>query len=205
MRKFLHILFIAITLNAAGQDYIKEDGSLIPDNSKKTKNNIWDKLRFGGNFMILPSSYYGYKTLYIDISPMVAYKVNKRLTAGNFFVYQYYSNDFYKLSTSLYGVKPFIQFALINDIDELFNNSTDLNLGVSLIVQKPYLSIEKNLFYEGDGRKWITATLAGFTVVQKIGNRGGFYISLLWGLSGDSEYYLLEVQSNPITEIGFYF
>ncbi len=205
MRILFYIIILLASVRMYGQDYIKEDGTTGENKTVKRHSAVWDNMRFGGNFMIMPSSYYGYNELYVDISPLVAYKFNKRVMAGNYFVYQYYRNDFYQLRTSIYGVKPFVQVVLINNIDELFSNSTNLNLGFSLIAQQPFLSVERNLFYEGTGRKWITATLAGLMIIQRVGARGGFYISLLWGLAGDPEYYFLQAQSNPIIDIGFYF
>ncbi len=205
MRIILYIMLLLFFVRGYSQDYIKEDGTTETNQTVRKHASFWDNMRFGGNFMIMPSSYYGYNELYVDISPMVAYQFNKRLMAGNYFVYKYYRNDFYQVKTSIYGIKPLVQLVLINNIDELFSGTTNLNLGFSLVAQQPFLSVEKKLFYEGTGRKWITATLAGLMIVQRVGDRGGFYLSLLWGLAGNPEYYLLQEQSNPIIDIGFYF
>jgi len=203
MRFILFISFLFFSTYLTAQEYIKEDGT-IANNKTEKKSSFWENVRFGGNFMILPSSYYGYKELYIDLSPMIAYRFNKRIIGGNYFVYQYYSNSYFNLKTSLYGIKPYLQLVAIDDIDEIFSNSTNLNLGVSFILQQPIVSVEKRLFSEYNGRQWLTATLGGIMIVQKAG-KAGFYISLLWGLAGDQEYYYLLTQSNPMIDIGFYF
>ena len=203
-RVFIFSLLFSLSFFLFSQDFITEDGT-IGNKEKKTAKAKWsDRLIFGGNFMLEPYSYNGYSVFYADVSPMVGYMVTDRFIAGNYFIFRYYGNDYYRFYTSIYGVKPYLRYRLIKNLDNIMPFDAHFNTGITLVASQEFLNVEKRIFYEGPGRKWIAGTLAGFSIVQPLGTKGGFYISLLWLVAGDQNILITNNYYSPIIDFGFY-
>src|SRR5688572_11858407 len=82
---------------------------LLHGQEAQYSENFSDRLFFGGNFGLQFGSY-----TYVDISPMVGYKITERLAAGVGATYIYYSVDdhVYNLNykTHIYGGSIFSRF-----------------------------------------------------------------------------------------------
>jgi len=202
IRICIFIFLASLSINLFSQDYITEDGSA--GNKPAPKEKWTNRMVFGGNFMILPSSYYGYNEFYMELSPLIGYKVTDRLIAGNYFIFMYYSNEYYNFKTSMYGFKPFLRYRAIKNIDDILPFSSNLNTGITLVASQEFLNVERSLFLEGEGRRWIAATFAGFSIEQPLGKKGGFFISILWQIAGDKEFILLNGNSATYVNFGFY-
>jgi hypothetical protein len=199
----LGILFLKATL-LFSQDYITENGTISNKEETTKKSKLVDKLIFGGNFMLEPYSEYGYNVFYVDMSPMVGYLLTDRLITGNYFIFKYYGNDYYKFYTSIYGLKPYVRYKLIKNIDNILPFDSNINTGISLVASQDFLNVEKRIFYEGKGREWITGTFGGISIVQPLGSKGGLYFSILWLIAGSNKTLFLNNYYSPILELGFY-
>lgn len=201
---FIFNILLVTSFFLFSQDFITEDGTVGNKENKKVKASWSERLVFGGNFMLAPYSQNGYNVFYADISPMVGYMATDRLILGNYFIFRYYGNDYYRFYTTIYGFKPYMRYKLIKNLDNIMPFETNLNTGITLIASQEFLNVEKRLFYEGVGRKWITGTLAGLSIVQPLGKKGGFYVSILWLVAGNEEILITNNYSSPIVDIGFY-
>jgi len=201
---FVVVIMLNLPMSAMSQGYIGENGTILSDSVKSKKTSVWDKMVFGGSFWIMPSSYYGYNELYIDISPMAGYMFTKHLIVGNYFIYRYYSNDYYKTNTSFYGIKPYAYYSLFRNIDDVLPFNTHLNTGLSLMLEQDLLSYERKYITGENGRMWVGGTLAGIGITQPMGIKGAFFISILWQVAG-STYYSVINPGNPYINFGFYF
>ncbi len=201
---FIFSLLFFLSLFLYSQDFITEDGAVGNKENKTAKTKWTDKLVFGGNFMLEPYSYNGYSVFYADVSPMVGYMITDRLITGNYFIFRYYGNDYSRFYTSIYGVKPYLRYKLIKNLDNIMPFDAHFNTGITLVASQEILNVEKRIFYEGVGRKWITGTLAGLSIVQPLGKKGGFYVSILWLVAGNEEILITNNYSSPIVDIGFY-
>jgi hypothetical protein len=181
--KFIFILFlISIRLHLIAQyEYPSEEAT----NQKKESHNN-SKIYFGGNLGL----WFGDIT-YIELTPLVGYKITPRLWAGGGPMYIYYKElDFYK--TSIYGGKVFGQFFIFKDLNETAN----INLGdIYIYAENEILNVEplKVNFITGnyykDDRKWIDITLVGFGMRYPIGDRVGISLTILWDINQNPEYY----------------
>jgi len=159
----------------------------------KNKKNIRtedSKVFFGGNIGLSFWTDYAY----IELSPLIGYKITPRFWAGGGPKYMYIKNSIYYQS-SIYGIKNFASFAVLDKINE----ATNIGLGsISLYAENELLSIEPFYYnspisyYTGE-RKWYDIVLAGFSLRFPLGDRLGFSIIVLWGLTDSANL----LYSNP--------
>ena len=158
------------------------------------------RLFFGGDFGLS----FGTNT-YINLSPIVGYKVTNRLSAGLGPIYIFEKYKYYNFKTSTYGGKAFLSFTVFQDIGKY------LNIGIGNIIlhaENEVISVEKLYFdnttgriYTMDERLWIDNLLVGGGLNQPFGSRGGINIFVLWDVT-QNQY---SPHSNPIVRLGFYF
>lgn len=163
---------------------------------KEKKERRRNRLLFGGNFWMSFGT-----SSYVEIAPIIGYKVTPKLTAGAGPVYIYENyRDFYQRST--YGIKTMVTYSLFSNLSESLN----VNIGnIILHAENECLNIEPyfidqygNIFSEG--RVWIDNLLLGGGIMQPIG-RGGISLMILWDVTQHPYSYY----TNPILRLGFYF
>jgi hypothetical protein len=142
-----------------------------------------DRLVFGGNFGLSFGSYTS-----ILVAPTVGYRVTDNFTAGLGLSYQYWRDNFYDVSNSIYGGMLYGRY----------------NVFKGLFVEADF-EMNNTLAYTFDNlggytseRKWIPSLLLGGGYYTG-GNVGGFYISVLYDViqNPNSPYYQI-----PIFRIG---
>ena len=194
MRHYIALLgtFVLLFLSeiASGQYY-------EPEAAKKP--NPWF---FGGSFGFSAGS-----VTAVDLAPIVGYRVTPRFSVGGGINYQYYkaNNENYGLpifETQIYGVNTFVSYAVIQNLD----NIGIMGLGgITLHAEYDGLSLERRYFdypsFPKNGRMWISNYLAGFGLVQPLGERSSVSILFLWSINPPA----VSPYSNPVVKIGFNF
>jgi len=186
MKRTLIILTLSVMLvgsydAVAQRDFTSGSGS-----------SFMDRVYFGGSF----GAQFGDIT-YIDLSPSVGYMINRNLSAGVGITYQYYQ---YKLlnnyTTHVYGGRVFVR-----------QNFKIMKLPLFIYGEYENLRYE---FLEGiaqDGSfitetVWVPGVLIGGGYYQRIGNRAGFMIAVLYNVIYDDKY---TPYNNPVIRIGLTF
>ena len=108
---------------------------------------------------------------YFSISPIIGYKLTEKLVPGVSLMYRYTNNKFYQpnVSTSDYGVSPYLRYMLGN--------------GIFLHTEYEYLNYEYLISPTESVRKTNGSFLAGGGFFQPFGRRAGFYASILYNFS----------------------
>lgn len=132
------------------------------------------------------------RTFFVDLSPMVGYKLTEKLSFGPGVVYHYVSQR--GLSYSNYGVKGFARFLII---PVLFAHVEHELLNV------PYTySQSLNGRLQVESRRNVNSTLAGLGYRQRISDRFAIDTTVLANLQ-PSDFFSL--YSFPVIRFGFYF
>jgi hypothetical protein len=149
------------------------------------KTPFKDRIFFGGNLGLQ----FGNLT-YIDVSPLVGYKITDKLHAGIGATYIYYKHKdaYLKYETSIYGGRVFGRYYIM---DNLFAHSEYemLNLEVpETVTGGNYELVRDN----------ISSVLVGGGYAQEIGANASLVLMLLWNLT-EEQY---SPYQNPIIRIG---
>jgi len=152
------------------------------------KPSFKDKLYFGGGLGLQ----FGQVTL-IDVSPMVGYKLTSRIHPGIGLTYSYYNDKRYSIpiSYSTYGGSVFTRIFLF---ESLYAQAEAEYLNIKVFTFTGTSTYTTN-------RQWIDSYLVGGGYYQKIGERSGMYLTILWNLNQTE----LTPYSNPVMRIGFNF
>ncbi len=152
---------------------------------QKPNSSIFDRLYFGGGVGLN----FGTQT-YIEISPIVGYKITDRFSAGLGlkYIYYKYNDDYLNYSTNIYGGGPFARYFVLEGLF-IHTEFEVLNLEVPDPLSYRYY------------RANITSVFLGGGYRQMIGNSSSLDILLLYNIneSRNSPY------QNPIIRIGFGF
>lgn len=148
-----------------------------------------DRFYFGGNLGLQFGS-----ATYIDLSPLVGYKISEQFSAGVGATYIYYNvkeNAYnYKYETSIYGGRVFARYHFM---ENLFAHAETelLNMDVPEKISGPtnYRLVRDN----------IVSVLGGGGYAQPIGARSALIVMLLWNFT-EEQYSPYE---NPIFRVGF--
>jgi hypothetical protein len=181
---FLILLQVFFLLGAGNAQNDSLDAYVQPQNEKSTdplqnaknsKDDFAERLRYGGSF----GAFFGQQT-YIELSPKVGYKVDKRLIVGVGANYIYYSIKDYgqKFVTHIYGPTVFAQYSLISG---LFAYGEFNGYNVASYSSVPPYNAE---------RIWIGSAPVGIGYYSG-GQIGGVYLSILYDLINNpySPYY----------------
>jgi hypothetical protein len=171
MKKFL-IITILITFSEFG---------VSQENSVKDMS-FSERVFFGGNFGLQ----FGNIT-FIDISPLVGYRVTDRSAAGAGISYMYYREYFpgiYEFSTSIYGGRLFGRYFIL---DNIFAHA-----------EYEVLNLES---YYDQRRLNVVSLLGGGGYRQHIGGRTFLNAMILWNFN-ESAY---SPYRNPIIRMGINF
>lgn len=144
------------------------------------QNNINNRIYFGGNLGLQFGTY-----TYIDISPLIGYKLTEKLSVGTGVTYIYFRDNFYDYNTSIYGGRLFSRYRLLENIfthveyEVLSREVYDINWDLK--------RVNVNSFFVGGGYQ------------QMIGGNASLNILVLWNLN-ETAY---SPYQNPIIRVGF--
>lgn len=148
-----------------------------------------DRIFIGGNLGLQFGS-----ATYIDISPLVGYKITERIHAGIGATYIYYkvkdSYYNYAYETSIYGGRLFGRYYFL---ETLFGHAEFEVLNMDVPEE---ISGTPNFNYVRDN---ITSVMVGGGYAQPIGENSALILMVLWNLT-EEQY---SPYQNPIFRIGF--
>lgn len=160
-----------------------------------------DRIFFGGNF----GMQFGTITS-IEVSPIVGYYITPKLSAGAGIRFEYFKDKgyyaTYAYETTIYGGDIFTRYIIISNLGEGLN--LGLNTGIFIQAEYEALSLEKMYFdppYTEPGRFIVHSVLVGGGIIQPIGSRSAFLLSVLYNLNESAR----SPYSNPIIRVGFTF
>lgn len=151
----------------------------------KEKVPFGQRLVFGGNIGLQFGNY-----TFVDISPLVGYKVTDQLIMGLGATYIYYSvDDFqYKYSTNIFGGRTFTKYYLM---ENLFAHVEYEILNMEVVDDLTYKLVRTN----------IPSLFVGGGYRQMMGERSAFELLLLYNLMEERN----SPYQNPIVRAGFVF
>lgn len=158
-----------------------------------------DRLFYGGSFGLSVGS-----ITWIEVSPIVGYRLIPRVSAGIGGTYIYYKNNFYGTQgTGIYGGNIFATVVLIKNLGDMMNMQSSTNL--FLHGELEFLSLDRSFFEnpgpEATGRFMVNNMWVGPGIKQRIGERTGVYLMVLFNLNET----VYSVYSNPTIRMGFVF
>ena len=178
MRKLFLKLFLLLSLNALYSQVKAQDSAMLPKHPPKER--IIDRMFFGGNIGLQ----FGTVT-FLDISPLVGYRITDKISAGIGATYQYYhyQDKLYNFETNVYGGRVFGRYFFT---DYLFGHA-----------EYEYLNLEAFDFFPRR-RVDVGSFLAGGGYFQRFGNNSGIVVMILYNFT-ESAY---TPYQNPIIRIG---
>lgn len=159
---FLFLWFLALSPLLAQHNDEEEQG----DNDSST---LWDKIYVGGNFGLQ----FGYYT-YIDVSPLVGYRITDKFSAGPGITYRFLKIRGYE-SSSTYGGRFFARHIIGK---QFFAHTEYENLNTQVLD-----------IFSGQGRlvrDWVPGFFIGGGIYQPIGERAAVVIYGLYNLLYDN-------------------
>jgi long-subunit fatty acid transport protein len=178
MKKIIAVLLFALSTAQLSAQYYEKP---------KEKPSFKDKIFFGGGLGLQ----FGTITA-IEVSPIVGYKVTERFHTGVGFKYSYFKYKDYTptIDFSAYSGSVFTRFFITESLFA-YAEVEALNTEVLAISNS---TIEWK-------RKWIDSYFIGAGYFQRLGQRSGVYLLLLWNLN-ETE---LSPYTNPVMRIGLSF
>jgi hypothetical protein len=172
-----------ITYSTFSQEYVSPVPSAPPLNNTDTK---WDGIRsrifVGGNV----GASFGTIT-YINISPLVGYKITDDFSAGAGFTYNYISQKYgvQKITSTIYGSNVFARYSIFQNLFA--------QVGWDRLSVSDYRSVIPN------SRVWIDNILVGGGYKQPFSERGNLVAMIFYNINQTP----LSPYPNPIIQIGF--
>lgn len=145
-----------------------------------SEQSFSERVFFGGNFGLQFGS-----VTFIDISPLVGYRLTDKLSLGAGITYMYYKERFYGFSTSIYGGRLFGRYFIL---DNLFAHTE-------------YEVLNLEAFDQVNRRVDVTNILIGGGYRQHLGGRTYVNLLALWNIN-QSAY---SPYNNPIIRMGIGF
>jgi len=181
----LLISFFSVQLNA--QEYARQP-------REKKKALAKERFYLGGNFGL----WFG-TTTYIELSPLLGYKITERWHVGLGLTYIYFKGSFvdlytlqsYSINTHVYGGRLLTRFYIMENIFAHAEYEV-LNLEV------PVYDNNFNIVYQ---RVNVPSFLVGGGYSQKMGTNSAFYILILFNVNQN----IYSPYSNPVFRMGFSF
>lgn len=155
-----------------------QDSTMLPKHPPKER--FIDRLFTGGNL----GAQFGTIT-FVDVSPLVGYRITDKISAGVGATYQYYhyKDKYYDFETNVYGGRVFGRYLFT---DFLFGHA-----------EYEYLNLEAFDFKRR--RVDVGSLLAGGGYIQRIGKNSAIIAMILYNFT-ESVY---TPYSNPIIRVGF--
>ncbi|MEI6489677.1 MAG: hypothetical protein WCP52_11985 [Bacteroidota bacterium] len=162
------ILFLSFFISfAANAQYY--DSTHIAQKEKERKaeeaeDSFWKKTFFGGGLGLS----FGNPT-YVDVSPILGYRINEKVHAGVGVNYQYYEYDYgsYRFTTNIYGGSVFGRYYIKKDF---FTHGEIEYLNLAA-----YNNIEKRI--------GVTSVLVGGGYIQRFSQYSGIVAMVLYNLT----------------------
>lgn len=129
------------------------------------KPSLRERIFTGGGFGASFSSYYDY----VSVSPLVGYRITPKLAGGIQVQYRYTNYKTYNISTSDYGLGPFLRFSVYGPF--------------FLHAEYEYLNYQYPIGNGDKLRRDFNSFMAGGGLFQPIGRRVGFYALALYNFS----------------------
>ena len=183
LTKLSLIILFALALNSSNAQFIDSAPGGSNQNSSFT-----DRLFFGG----ILGLQFGSDQTYVEVAPLIGYKVSERLSTGLHLKYIYLkvhqdNNPYGNYSTNIYGGGPFGRFFIYE--------------GLFAHLEYEILNMEVPDFYGGYRRENITSVFVGGGYRQMLGEKSAMDIMLLYNIN-DGTY---SPYVNPIIQFGFAF
>jgi hypothetical protein len=159
-----------------------------PRQARNEVNSVKNRIYFGGSLGLQ----FGTVT-YIEVSPIIGYRITEKLRGGIGLRYIYYKYDDDFLSSayesSIYGGSIFGSYYIIP------------SLFAHVEFEMLNLEVPENVSNTGDYnlvRDWIASTMVGGGYAQSLGGRSALTFMVLWNLT-EEQY---SPYSNPVIRIG---
>ena len=168
----------------------QEEPKPISYGEEAPETSFKDKMFFGGSLGLQFGSY-----TYVDVSPLIGYKITERLQAGVGFTYIYYkvkqSTYYDPYETSTYGGRVFGRYYFL----ENFFAHSEFEI---LNMEVPSNFNPVNNYYTDMKRDNITSVMIGGGFAQPIGSNAAILLMALWNLTEEE----FSPYQNPIFRIG---
>lgn len=150
------------------------------------------RIFFGGNLGL------SFGTVnYVEISPLVGYRITDRLSAGVGLNYTYVSSNYYDYNGYAYGGSVFASYTIVKNLSEFIPINS--NAGILLYGENSILNVEQ--YYKLEGVKWINTPLLGVAFQVPISQRSYAMFMVLFNFN-ETRY---SQYSNPVIRISFNF
>ena len=187
----LSYLYILVFFTLASKNYAQENPTPAPspppiNNQRpaepKDFKNFKERLYVGGNV----GAWFGSST-YINVSPIVGFKVTKEFSLGVSGTYNYFSQTYngQKFVSTIYGGGAFGRY--------LFLENFFAQVGIERLSVLDYTSPIPN------SRAWVDNILLGGGYRQKFSDNGSFVAAIFYNVNQTP----LSPYPNPIIQIGF--
>ena len=153
LRKILVSILLLLSLSSFAQN----EETSPSGKPKKPKSPFWEKVFVGGNV----GAQFGNVTM-VNVSPIVGYRITRKISAGVGVTYQYYSIKTYNYETHIYGGRIFGRYQPLSFLF-LHAEAEALNWNC------PRLDTKNDLITD---RLWSPGLLAGGGFTQPIGGGG---------------------------------
>jgi hypothetical protein len=170
-------LFCLLLFVSAG---FAQDSTMIRKHPPQQR--ILDKMFIGGNFGLQFGSF-----TYVEVSPLVGYQINDRISAGVGVTYEYfhYKTSYYNLKTNVYGGRVFGRYRFT---ENLFGH-----------VEYEYLNLEAFDFYPRR-RVGVDGILGGGGYMQRFGRNSSMVAMILYNFTQS----VYTPYNNPVIRVGVY-
>lgn len=150
-----------------------------PSNDKKIDwKNVKDKVFYGGNIGLQFGTF-----TFIDISPMLGYRVTDKFSVGVGYTFNYLNNRYSRTSLIIRGGRVFARYFVFPQ----------------LFLHAEYEGLQG--LYANDRTQWLYTPLVGLGYRQAIGARVYFDLQALWNLNPT----IYSPYSNPVIRGGLIF
>lgn len=178
------ILFLCISALLNAQDEVRVPTNTMPTNSVTPNNfsSIKERIFVGGNV----GASFG-STTYINIQPLIGFKVTPKFSVGGGFTYNYFSQNYFgtRYVSTVYGGNAFARYMIL---ENLF-----AQVGWDKLSVPDYYS---NI---SGARRWVDNLLVGGGYRQAFSDKGAFVAAIFYNVNQT----IYSPYANPIIQIGF--
>jgi len=177
---FTFLFLLTIGTFVFAQDTNKQNKKIEPLNPKPSLFDNWQSRIFTGGNMGMQ---FGTIT-FIDISPLVGYRVTEKFSAGVGATYRYMRQNWQKqiIDSRVIGGRVFARYSVLDN----------------LFIHAEHELLNSDWYYTNNPFN-VQSTLAGLGYVQPISDRASFMIMGLWNVY----YNPIPIYVNPIIRVGF--
>ncbi|MDR2009056.1 MAG: hypothetical protein LBQ22_01060 [Bacteroidales bacterium] len=177
-----------IIVLVAGIFFSQASYSQYLENDPKPSQRIF----YGGNFGMSFGS-----VNYIEVSPLVGYRITDRLSAGIGLSYTYVGSKQYDYNGHCYGGSAFASFSVIKN----FANIIPLNINAGLLIYGENILLNVANYYHSSDIKWVNTPLLGGAIQIPVSHRSYLMLMVLYNFNET----IYSQYSNPVIKISFNF